>query len=84
MTPHHLEAQLREMIFASQDRPPAELDPERDLSEVLELDSLDGLELMERVESRFAVHFNDHELACSRTLGNMRAALEDASKRAAS
>lgn len=52
------------------------LDPEHDLRETLDLDSLGRLELLSAVEDGLDVYFTDQQIAEIRTLAELRNAVE--------
>ncbi len=76
---HRGESELRSAIAAYSKRDVSHLSLDDDLVEVLNIDSLNGLELLAAVEERFDVTFPDEQISELRTLRRLLGAL-DASK----
>lgn len=81
MKPEEIESGVRDCIAQSRSSDAASLAPDDDLVEKLGLDSLQGLEVLARLEKRFGIRFPDTRLAELRTIRALVAAIEESLKR---
>jgi len=76
-----IEAGVRVVIHDVSRQQVADVGRDRDLVEVLGVDSLQGLQVLAGVEKRFDIRLLDEELIRMRTIGRIVDAVEDALRR---
>ena len=76
-----IEAGVRAVIHDVSRQHVADIGRDRDLVEVLGVDSLQGLQVLAGVEKRFDIRLLDEELIRMRTIGRIVDAVEDALRR---
>ena len=80
MSSEEIEARVRTVLAEACRRDVSSLRPDDDLVETLGLDSLQGLQVLARLEGRFGVRFPDERLAELRTLRRLISAIQDAGR----
>ncbi|MBF0186173.1 MAG: acyl carrier protein [Magnetococcales bacterium] len=79
---HPTEASLRHLLTQSLGVDATNIEPDRELTEALGIDSLSSLEVMASVETEFGVFFPPEHLSRPRTLSKILESIEEVSREA--